>query len=63
MEALAAKKTNSERFWLAKSVLYLHAPEGVGRSKLARDAERHLGVPATARNWRTVEKLWSLAGS
>ena len=31
-------------------VLYLHLPAGAGRSKLAGEFERRLGVVATARN-------------
>jgi uncharacterized protein (DUF1697 family) len=42
-------------------VLYLHTPDGLGRSKLAAAAERLLGVEATARNWRTVQALIALA--
>jgi uncharacterized protein (DUF1697 family) len=41
--------------------LYLHAPEGIGRSRLAARAESLLGVAATARNWRTVTQLLELA--
>lgn len=54
MEAL---KADSEAFTLTDQALYLYAPYGIGRSKLAEKAERLLGVPATARNLRTVMKL------
>jgi uncharacterized protein (DUF1697 family) len=54
MEALKAK---TERFALKGKVLYLHTPDGFGKSKLAARAERLLGVEATARNWRTVTTL------
>lgn len=50
-------KKGSEQFMLKGRVFYLHAPEGVGRSKLAARAEKALGVAATARNWRTVSKI------
>jgi uncharacterized protein (DUF1697 family) len=41
--------------------VYLHVPNGFGRSKLTNDFfERRLGVRATARNWRTVGKLLDL---
>jgi uncharacterized protein (DUF1697 family) len=60
--ALTELKSQSERFELYSSVFYLHAPDGIGRSKLAVGVERHLGVPATCRNWRTVSKLLELAG-
>lgn len=63
LEKLAALKKDSERFLLAESVFYLHAPEGVGRSKLAANSEKLLGVPMTARNWKTVCKLMEMAGA
>lgn len=59
--ALERIKGDRERFVLADGVFYLHAPEGVGRSKLAANAERLLGVPVTARNWRTVRKVLEMA--
>jgi uncharacterized protein (DUF1697 family) len=59
--ALTAAKSRTERFHLTDDVLYLHAPDGIGRSKFAASAERFLGVPATARNWRTVKKLSEMA--
>lgn len=54
---LIALKKENERFEIIGAVFYLHAPDGIGRSKLAERAERLLDVPATARNWRTVSKL------
>lgn len=54
LEAIRAK---TEAFALKGTVLYLYTPDGFGRSKLATRAERLLGVPATARNWRTVRAL------
>lgn len=57
IDALTALKADSERYTLRDWVFYLHAPDGIGRSKLAEKVERHLGVAATARNWRTVGKL------
>jgi uncharacterized protein (DUF1697 family) len=50
----------SERVVLEGNVLYLHAPEGIGRSKLAAKVEKLLGVPATGRNWRTVTSIMAL---
>jgi uncharacterized protein (DUF1697 family) len=37
--------------------VYLHLPNGMGRSKLAVALERRLPVAMTLRNWRTVTKL------
>lgn len=53
-------KSESESFALRGSTFYLHAPDGIGRSKLAARAEKLLGVSATARNWRTVTTLLEL---
>jgi len=57
LDALERIRAASERFQLAGNVLYLHAPDGVGRSKLAACMERLLGVAMTSRNWNTVRKL------
>lgn len=61
LEKLSSLKKESERFQLAENVFYLHAPEGVGRSKLAASTERLLGVLMTDRNWKTVCKVMELA--
>jgi uncharacterized protein (DUF1697 family) len=61
LTALENLKKESERFYLREKVFYLHAPEGIGRSKLAASAERLLGVGMTDRNWRTVGKIRSMA--
>jgi uncharacterized protein (DUF1697 family) len=42
-------------------MFYLCAPEGIGRSKLAANAEKLLGVPMTDRNWATVRKIIEMA--
>ncbi|CAL9575328.1 hypothetical protein SUDANB120_04937 [Streptomyces sp. enrichment culture] len=49
-----------EEFRLGDRVLYLYAPEGLGRSKLAEALARPAltkGIDATTRNWNTVVKL------
>ena len=61
LEKLEDLKLNNEEFTLVGNVFYLHAPDGIGRSKLAGQVENALGVGVTARNWRTVEKLLSMA--
>lgn len=53
-------KSVTEQYRLVDRVFYLHAPDGIGRSKLAAKVEKLLGVTATARNWRTVEKVLQL---
>lgn len=54
-------KRENERYSLKGRVFYLHAPDGIGRSKLAERIGKALGVTVTARNWRTVEKLLAMA--
>jgi uncharacterized protein (DUF1697 family) len=63
LAALRALAAHDERFELLGDVFYLHAPSGVGSSKLAAKVERALGVAATSRNWRTVTKVLALAES
>jgi uncharacterized protein (DUF1697 family) len=57
--ALRAVAT-TERFTLTDHALYLHAPGGIGRSALVDRLERALGVPCTARNWRSVQAIAAL---
>jgi uncharacterized protein (DUF1697 family) len=58
LKTLESLKRDTEQFQLIDSLFYLHAPEGVGRSKLAAKAEKLLGLPMTDRNWKTVCKVW-----
>ncbi len=51
----------SESYLVTDQAIYLLAPDGIGRSKLAAAMEKIAGVPATARNWNTVVKLLALA--
>jgi uncharacterized protein (DUF1697 family) len=60
-DALESIKGDRERFALKDGVFYLHAPDGIGRSKLAANAEKVLGVAITGRNWRTVRKVMAMA--
>lgn len=61
MEGLARLKSPTESCTLLGAVFYLHAPDGIGKSKLVQRVERLLGVEATARNWRTVREVLALA--
>lgn len=54
---LAERNSGPERFEVKSDVLYLHAPDGLGKSKFAEILPRALKVPGTARNWRTVLTL------
>ena len=62
LNLLHGQQLENERFTLQDQVFYLHAPDGIGRSKLATNVDRALGVATTARNWRTVSKLREMLG-
>lgn len=49
--------SGSERFSVIDRCLYLHAPDGIGRSKFAGSVDRALKVSATGRNWRSITKI------
>jgi len=54
--------TKAEEFHLNGQEMYLFYPNGTGRSKLSNNLiERKLGISATTRNWRTVNKLVELS--
>ncbi|MGN6467917.1 MAG: DUF1697 domain-containing protein [Rhizobiaceae bacterium] len=59
--ALLEKTGGPEAFEIVGHTLYMHAPDGIGRSKFAAGLERACAVPATGRNWRTVEALQAIA--
>jgi uncharacterized protein (DUF1697 family) len=53
-----------DEFTLEGRHLYVHYPNGLGRSRLTIDVvERAWKTSATARNWRTVTKLLELAAT
>ncbi|EFL35692.1 conserved hypothetical protein [Streptomyces viridochromogenes DSM 40736] len=55
-----------EEFRLGDRALYLYAPDGLGRSKLAEHLSKpriNKGIVATTRNWNTVVKLVELTGA
>ncbi|MCB9286514.1 MAG: DUF1697 domain-containing protein [Lewinellaceae bacterium] len=57
-EFLDALKTDSEEYKLIEKVFYLHAPEGIGRSKLVEKIGKAFPpVTMTARNLNTINKL------
>jgi uncharacterized protein (DUF1697 family) len=62
LKAIDALRIENERFALIDKVFYLHAPDGIGRSKLAEKFGRYIDVSMTARNWRTVGKIMEMVG-
>lgn len=61
VRAIDASSFEPEEFAVVGSELYLHLPNGLGRSKLPDFVLRRLKIPTTLRNWRTVAKLAELA--
>lgn len=62
-ETLDELKKENERYELIGNVFYLHAPDGIGRSKLAERFSRPWDVTITGRNWRTVGKIMEMVQS
>lgn len=63
VDALKELSIPSEQFALTDVVFYLHAPDGIGRSKLAAKMAQHIPSEMTVRNLRTVLKLQEMAQS
>jgi len=60
-DSLEKARAESERFVLEGDFAYLHAPDGIGRSRLAARLEKALGVSGTGRNWRSVCQILEMA--
>jgi uncharacterized protein (DUF1697 family) len=59
---LDPERAKPDEFRLVGRQVYLHCPNGYGRTKLTNAYfEKQLGVAATTRNWKTVTKLAELA--
>jgi uncharacterized protein (DUF1697 family) len=54
-------KADSEDFTIARGVIYLHAPNGIGRSKLVAKIDSCVDVPITARNLNSATKITAMA--
>jgi uncharacterized protein (DUF1697 family) len=63
VRALDPKQGEPDEFRVVGGRVYLHCPNGYGRTKLGNAyLEKQLGVAATTRNWKTVTKLAELTG-
>lgn len=60
-DKLLATKVGPEEIRCAGRELYIYFPDGMGKSKLPPVLGRTLKMPATARNWNTVNKLLAMA--
>ena len=62
VDALDPSRSPPDRFSVRGREIYLHYPNGAGRSRLTVGYfESRLGIGATARNWNTVLRLVELA--
>ena len=62
-EKLEESKAESEDFYTSGREIYLYCPEGYAKTRLSTNFfEKQLKVSATARSWKTVNKLLELAG-
>jgi len=62
LKKLDSLSAGADRLKLAGKEIYLHCPNGYGRTKLSNNAlEKALGVRATTRNWNSVNKLCDMA--
>ena len=60
LDGLRELATQGEEFVLTERILYLHTPNGFGRSKLAERLHRFIGAETTARNYRSVRAIRAL---
>lgn len=60
LDVLRPACTQGEVPTMGEHCLYLHAPQGLGRSKVTGRIEKALGCPATVRNLNTVRKIRDL---
>lgn len=57
-DPLASPPPGGDEFALRGEEVFLHHPNGYGRTKLSNSYfDRRLGIPMTVRNWRTVTNL------
>jgi uncharacterized protein (DUF1697 family) len=63
LDGVDPERLAPDEFAAGKEEVYLHYPNGSGRSKMSIQLfEKPLGVDLTARNWNTVLKLRELVG-
>jgi uncharacterized protein (DUF1697 family) len=61
LDAFEQVRADSETFRFGRTEIYLHLPQGAARTKLSGNfIEKHLNIPVTARNWKTVTALYGL---
>jgi uncharacterized protein (DUF1697 family) len=61
LATLKAVESGRDRFVARGNEIYVHCPDGFGRSKLAAALDRVLSTKSTSRNWNTVTTLFEMA--
>lgn len=62
VEQIKSYNNTTEQFWNKGKMIYLNFTNGIGRAKMNNNFfENKLKLEATARNWRTVNKLIAMA--
>lgn len=62
VDQIHTKNDGEDSFIVTGAEVYIHAPGGYGKTKFSNTyIEKLLGVSATTRNWRTVNKLLELS--
>ncbi|GIQ86187.1 protein of unknown function DUF1697 [Kipferlia bialata] len=61
IQRVEARKAPSESISVIGSVAYIHTPDGLATSNMARAIPKDMGVDVTARNTRSVSKIITLA--
>ena len=62
LKTIEDKKQSGEEIFFSDNAVYLYCPNGYGKTKLTNNLlEAKLKVAATTRNWKTANKLLSLA--
>jgi uncharacterized protein (DUF1697 family) len=57
-------KNITDKYKVSKKEIYLFLPNGYGRTKLNNNFfENKLDIPATTRNWRTINKIVDIASN
>ena len=63
LDAIETLRSPTENYCFLDDAFWLHAPDGIGRSRLAARIDRCLGVATTGRNWRSAQAIAELAES
>lgn len=59
-QSLKILRAETECFEMTDGAFYLHAPDGIGRSKLVARLEKSIGINITMRNLRTISAIEKL---